>query len=394
MNSSMNPSMKLQVAFFTLTRTVINTLFRMVYPFITAFGRGLGVDFRHIARALSWRSLVGLAGPFIATFADTRGRKAGMAFGLALFALGLGVVIFQPTFLGFTLMLLLTILGKSTFDPSMQAYLGDRVAYQRRGAVLAVTELGWSSAFLVGVPVAGVLIDRFGWRAPFPILVVLGLLALAVLVASLPGDGPGGKPTPSPFANFSRVWAAPAALAGLAATAFVSLSNETVNLVFGVWLEDAFGLQVLALGGASAVIGLSELTGEGVVGFVSDRLGKKRAVTIGLVCNSLAALLLPFLGAGVQGAYLALFLFYLSFEFTFVSSIPMMTEVLPDSRATLMALNLAAASLGRALAAMFAPSLYAGETSFSGFPACALASASINLLALLAVRRVSFAGES
>lgn len=385
----MNRSMRLQVALFTLTRVVVNTLFRMVYPFITVLGRGLGVDFRHIAQAISWRSLIGLAGPFFATFADTRGRKAGMVFGLALFTFGLGFVIFWPTFLGFTLMLLLTTLGKSIFDPSMQAYLGDRVPYQRRGAVLALTELGWSAAFLIGVPVVGVLISRFGWQASFPIIAALCLVALVIYIVWLPGDGPGGERTPSPFSNFGIVWATPAALAGLATTASVSLSNETINLVFGVWLEDAFGLQVLALGGASAVIGLSELFGEGIVGFVSDRLGKKRAVTIGLICNSFAALLLPLLGSSVQGAYLALFLFYLSFEFTFVSSIPMMTEILPKSRATLMALNLASALLGRAVAAWFTPSLYA-----ISFLACAVASALINLLALLAVQRVSFDGEN
>ena len=70
------------------------------------------------------------------------------------------------------------------------------------------------------------------------------------------------------------------ALLGLTMGLFTSASNEVVNLVFGVWLEDSFGLRIAALGAASAVIGLSELGGETLsVGFTDikyiDRDGKK-----------------------------------------------------------------------------------------------------------------------
>lgn len=390
----MSGALKLQVAVFTIARMVVNTLFRMVYPFINSIGRGLGVDFRQVAQVLSWRALIGLTGPFFAALADRRGRKVGMLSGLALFTLGVGVVILRPSFLGFTVMLLVTTVGKFIFDPAIHAYIGDRVSYERRGAVLAVTELGWSGAFLLGVPIAGYLINRFGWLSPFPLIAALTLTALIILIKLLPGDAPAGRADPpgrgpkNPFANFSIVWNSKTALAGLATIVFVSMANETINLVFGVWLEDSFGLQVLALGGASAVIGLSELAGEGWVGFVTDRLGKKRAVSFGLVCNSLAALLLPVMSASVHGAFSGLFLFYLSFEFTFVSSIPMMTEILPNARATLMAFNIASASLGRAMAAWTTPPLYTVS-----FTACALAAALINLLALASVQRIRMDGE-
>jgi predicted MFS family arabinose efflux permease len=61
----------------------------------------------------------------------------------------------------------------------------------------------------------------------------------------------------------------------------------------------------------------------------------------------------------------------------------MMTEVLPQARATLMATNLAASSLGRALGAIAGPWLY-----LMGFGANALVALGINGLALLALSRV------
>ena len=60
----------------------------------------------------------------------------------------------------------------------MQAYLGDRVPYEKRGLPLALTELSWSLSFIIGVPLTGFLISKYGLTSPFPWLAGLGLLAL------------------------------------------------------------------------------------------------------------------------------------------------------------------------------------------------------------------------
>ena len=133
---------------------------RMVYPFLTVFSRGLGVDLVTLSRLLAVRSLVGMIGPLLATIADSRGRKLTMVFGLGVFTLGTSLVVFWPTIPTFAAALMLTMLGKLMFDPPMQAYIGDRVPYARRGRVLAVTELGWSLSFVIGVPLMGFLISR------------------------------------------------------------------------------------------------------------------------------------------------------------------------------------------------------------------------------------------
>jgi predicted MFS family arabinose efflux permease len=51
-------------------------------------------------------------------------------------------------------------------------------------------------------------------------------------------------------------------------------------------------------------------------------------------------------------------LFYLTFEFTIVSSLPLMSEILPSARATLLAANMALISLGRAAGAWLAPRFF------------------------------------
>ncbi len=378
-------------------RSVINTMMRMVYPFLPVFGRGLGVDLRLLTLAITIRSASGVFGPFLAMVGDIRGRKAGMLFGVGLFALGAGLLVVWPSYPAFVLALVLGIMANFVFAPSMQAFLGDRVPYERRGLVLALTELGWSLAFIIGVPLAGLLIARSGWRAPFPWLAGLGLLALVALALLLPHDRPAPTEKTNLWANLRKVLGYWPALAGVLVCIFMAASNELVNLTFGTWLEDAFSVKIAALAAASAIIGASELSGEVLVSGLVDRLGKRRAVVIGLMLNGLVVLILPLIGKTLTGALVGLFFIYLTFEFTVVSSIPLMTEVVPQARATFMSLVIAAMAIGRALGALIVPLLF-GVGSLAGSQTnlipVVLCGAVLNLAAVTALQVVKIAPAS
>ncbi|MGD0613206.1 MAG: MFS transporter [Anaerolineales bacterium] len=375
--------LRTQLPIFTLIRTVFNTLFRMVYPFLSVFARGLGVDLTTMSYALTARGLAGVFGPFAAAVADHRGRKFGMIFGVVLFTLGAALVVFWPTFPALVLSLCLTTIGNYVFGASLQAYLGDRTPYGERGRAIAVTEFGWSLAFIAGVPLMGFFIARSGWMAPFPLLTLLGVVIFAGLFLLLPNDEKPASDSPTLGANFRTVLTFAPALAGLCIGLFASTANEQVNLIFGVWLEQSFGLNITGLGLAAMVIGLSELCGEGLVATIVDRLGKPLSVAVGLCVNSVAALIIPILGRTEAGALAALFFFYISFEFTMVSCMSMMTEVLPGARATLMAFNVAFISLGRAIGAPLSTLLY-----HYGFSFATAGAVTFNLLALLALYRM------
>lgn len=355
-DSSLRPY-RFQLLAFTLTRLVINTGFRMVYPFLPVFARALGVDLQAIALAITARSVVGLTGPVVGSIGDRLGRKPAMLLGLGIFVSGMAVLVFRPTYPSLVLALLLGATGKVIFDPSMQAYLGDRVAYQQRSRSIAITEFGWSGAALLGLPIVGFVIARFGWVTPFALLAVSAAIAAFVLWRMLPKDEPNAQLHRSLITALGEIRAAPAALATLLIVLLFSAGNESVTLVFGAWLEMSFGLRVAALGAASAVIGLSELIGEGLVASITDRLGKRRSIGAGLILSAIACWMLPALSQELGGALLGLFLFFLAFEFTFVTIIALMTELVPTARATLLATNLAAAAGGRALGSIIGPFL-------------------------------------
>ena len=372
--------LRFQLLIFMVLRTILNTMHRMVYPFLAVFARGLGVDVTMLSFVLTGRSFVGIFAPVLGAIADQRGRRFGMLLGIFLFILGMSLVALAPSFVTFSIALLLGILSKYLFDPSMQAYFGDRIPYERRGTALAVTEGAWSMAFVAGVPLMGWLIARFGWNAPFPLLAGLGLLMFAVLWWIVPRSD-HAQPTATSASNVRAVLTNLPALAGISIALWASAANELVNLIFGVWLEDSFGLKIAALAGASAVIGLSELSGEGLVALTTDRLGKPRALALGLTGNILASLLLPIVGSTEIGALVGLFLFYITFEYVLVSHIPLMTEVMPTARATLLSFNVTGHSLGRMIGALVATFVY---ERFGFFPITLIAIL-FNVFALLAL---------
>ncbi|OGO31572.1 MAG: hypothetical protein A2Z16_04100 [Chloroflexi bacterium RBG_16_54_18] len=387
----------LRMLLFIIVRTLLNTAVRMVYPYLGVLQRGLGVDLRQFSIGISLRSASGIFGPFLAVVGDRYGRRSGMLLGVGMFTLGLSLVVIWPTFPAFLAMMVLTNLGNFVFLPSMQAYIGDRVPYERRGSVLAYTEFSWSFSFIFGIPLVGLVIRLFGWQAPFPFLALLGILALAGLYSLMPREAAEGKKGSDLRHNLRMVFTKPRALAGLGMAMACSAANEMINVTFGVWLEDAFQVQIAALAVSAFIIGASELGGEGLASVLVDRLGKMNSFRIGLALNTLAVLALPFLGIVLGGALAGLFLLFLTFEFCIVSIIPLMTEMLPASRATYMAAFIASIAMGRALTDLVAlPIYFSGRDSqlASGVLAVALASAGINLVSLLASRLVRLDSQS
>ena len=307
-----------------------------------------------------------------------------MLAGTLVFSLAAGLVVIHPSLVTLGAALILSLIGKYLFDPAMQAYLGDRVPYQQRGLALSFTVMGWSFAFIGGIPLMGLLISRFGWSAPFPLLLFLGMGMSLLIWRMLPDEDDHHAPASSPWANLKTVLTNSSVLAAISIALWASAANEMVNLIFGVWLEDRFSLKIAALGAASAVIGISELSGEGLVALFTDRLGKPRALGLGITASALSSVALPFLGRTEVGALIGLFFFYITFEFVMVSHVPMMTEILPGARATVMSFNLAGHSIGRGIGALLAVFIY----QTFGFTVVAGLATIFYVFALLALRKM------
>jgi predicted MFS family arabinose efflux permease len=365
------------LGFLAATRLVLNTGYRLVYPFLPAISRGLGISLDRAGALVSARNLAGAATP-LAVAAGRRSTRTLIALALTLFALGAAVTsavgAFWGAFTGFVLM----GLGKPAFDVGAMTYLADRTPYERRARYLSVLELTWSGGLLIGAPVSGWLIDRFGWEAPFWLIAALALVALGLVFRILEGgggsDGASGR---------SRALD-DSARALLVVFLLFSSAAELVFVVLGSWLELEFGLSVVELGVFAAVVGFSELTGESLTLVFADRVGKRNSVMLGLLLAITGFVAIAFIGGSLAGGLAAAALAFLGFEITIVSAFPFASEVQPGARSRYLGFIQVAMASARAAGAL------AGNPLFDAFGIGANAglAAVLNLVALGILWRV------
>lgn len=381
-STDLPPALMGQMGVAMAGRTLLNTARRFPYPFATALSRGLGVPLPAITSLIAVNQITGLLALFAGPLADQWGYRLMLISGLSLLATGMLAAGLLPFYGVVLVALFMAGLGKSVFDPALQAYVGRRVPYQRRGLVIGIIEMSWAASSLIGIPLMGLLIDRAGWRSPFWVLGALALAGVVALAKLIPA-APAETPLHGSAFNLKTTWRqlknSRVALGGLGFSFCVAAANDNLFVVYGAWLESRFALSVVALGLATTVIGVAELCGESLTAGLSDRLGLKPSLFAGLILSSLSYALLPYLGQTLPLALLALFVLFVGVEYTIVTSVSLFTEVLPEARATMMSGWLAAASLGRVSGALLGGVLW----PWGGIIPISLVSTFISGLALL-----------
>ena len=374
----------LNIGVVVLCRLVLNTARRFAYPFAPVLSRGLGVPLTSITSLIAINWATSLLGIFFGPLADRFGYRKMMIIGLVMLTAGMFAGGFLPLYGVVLITLFLAGLGKIIFDPAVQAYISERVSYHRRATAIGFLEISWAGSTLLGIPLIALLIDRVGWRAPFFAMGLLGLAGIIALVLLFPADDTSRfQPRRSvSYRDVLPILMRDKTCMGMFAYVFFfSAAIDNLFVVYGAWLEKSFSVGIVALGMATSVIGVAELAGEILVATISDRFGLKRVVVIGAVICIFTYSLLPFTGHSLFVALAALFIHFLVFEFTIISSVALATELKPEMRATVIAVFFAAAGLGRIIGALTGgPIWLAGGIFTTG-----LVSAGLTVLALISL---------
>ena len=141
------------------------------------------------------------------------------------------------------------------------------------------------------------------------------------------------------------------ALAFVAAWFLVFFAFENIQISYGSWLETRFGLTTTARGNLSTLFGVFELMASGGSSLLLDRIGKKRGVVGGLIVATIGYAILFALGStALPWALAAISISFLGFEFSVVSGVSVMSELVPTARGTMLALAVSTGAVGRMVA--------------------------------------------
>jgi len=371
----------------TFTKLVLNITRRLAYPFAPAFARGLNVELSAVTALIAMTQASSFMGPVGAWFADRYGYKIIMLAAVAMLTIGTFAAGLIPVYSVVVVSLFLAAMAKSIFDPTLQAFIGKYVPISQRGKVIGITEISWAGSTLAGIPLAGILIERFSWQVPFWILSILSLVCFFLILKFMPKDkasdrsvrpDQAAKVTP---ANWKTIFKNRQALGLFGFGFFMTLANDNLFVIYGAWLEKSYGLSLAAIGFGTIFIGLSEILGEGSTALFSDRIGLKRSVVGGTVLSAAAYMILPAADTGLGWTLAGMFLVFFSFEFTYVTSMSLGTELVPELRASTMAAFFAIAGLGRVIGAFSGGMVWSGY----GIQGISLVSGVCTTLALAAL---------
>ncbi len=345
----------IRIVIVTLSRLLLNTSRRFIYTFAPALSRFLGVPLTSITSLIAINQGTSVLGVVLAPLGDRFGYKLLMLGGLASLTAGMFAAGILPIYATLVFTVIVAGLGKTIFDPAIQAYVGVRVPFERRGLVIGILELSWAGSTIVGIPLAGLLIEKAGWQYTFIVFGALSLLFFIFILVIVPWDKGIDTPDSSQL-KMLQLWKNllknRAARGALIFSFFIGIANDNIFVIYASWLEDSFALSIVALGIGTSVIGLSEITGEVGTALFADKIGLKKAVIVGAIGSIISFILLPFFDGSLFSALIALFFIFLTFEFTVVCTLSLGTELSIDSRATMMSGIFASAGIGRMIGAI------------------------------------------
>jgi len=329
------------IAGFAATRVMGNLFVRFPYVFANRISKGLGVDVDALTLALGARELGGLVAPQAGRWVD-RGHVARVIVVGGLLA-GLSCVAAATSW--FPLFVVVMVVGgaaKISVDLAQNAWIGHNVPLGERGRVIGVVEMTWAGAFLVGVPVLGWAVERYGWKAAF---VVTGPLLALVAVGTgsrlrepdwevtddddvLPGyQEYAATLHPTISANPARL--------KRAVWAFCFLQPMAQMLIFAVngdWFVTHLGLSTAALATVTALLGVAELVGTVITVGITDRVGPLRCGMWGMAATVPPLIGIMFVGHDVVLAVGLMLLMDVAIEFAFVAVLPVVSELDVDNR--------------------------------------------------------------
>lgn len=368
-----------QLALVTVARLALTAAFRIIYPLQPFLAQQLDADLRTVSLLITVQLLASLASPLGGVLADTRGERATMAGGVAVFCAGALVCALAGDFWGFLGGYALVGLAMSLYLPAAQSYLSHRTPYSRRAFTLGVFEISWAAAALIGVAPLMQLVQSTRSAAPvFWVLLAFGLGSLALIRLALPPTARRAHASGGGVAWDTLRTGSVAAIIGV--WFLTMFGYDVFGVVQGAWLQQDYRADEARLGQVFGLVGAAELVGSLGVVFLADRFGKRRAVFAGLALTALAMAALPLAGGSWALLTPLYFAFYLCIEFAIVAAIPLTSGVAPAARATLMALVVAVNGMGRVLGSLVSEPLW----SAAGIGANTLLSAAmIGLAALL-----------
>jgi len=325
---------------------VFNNL--IITPILPDISEDLGVRVAVAGLLVTAYAVVGgVAAVFSGPFIDRVGRKPVVVAGMATLTVATALSAVAPSFLTLAAARALAGLGVACLTPAVFAAVGDYFSYEERGRAMSWVISANTSASILGVPAGALISGLVSWRWTFGVLTGLLVVFSWLLFSRLPKDAPRAVDRPAGGMN-----AIPRVLRDMPTTMalFSNYLSTSYWFVFatymGAYFHDEFGLAKWALGALTMTMGFGVLFGSNIGGRLSDRIGKRPVIIWSSAGCALFIAMVTTLSVVMALGFTFLFLFAVFGGARFASAQAIMTEMAPENRGTVMALNASGQQFG------------------------------------------------
>ena len=337
----------------TAAKAVLNTALRWAPFFLPTLAGAFGTTAAKLTTVLGLGETAGLSTLLIGRQLDSGRERTIMVAALGLAAVSsLGAL--TGNFWVFAASYVALVIAASAFTVSGHAFLSRRVPFERRARTIGVFETSWALALLVGAPSIALLINVFGWRAPF--LVLAALLAIMSLVVGLGRDD--SVPLDDANAPLVRQPLTTDAWILIGASAAIAMTGLTTIVIAGTWLDEALGVSTGGIGLVAMAFGAAEITASSSSAAFADRAGPIHSTRVALILAIVGLLVMTQAGSSLLIGALGLLLFFLGFEFSIVTSFSIVSEAMPQARGRALAANSAVGTAARGIGIVMSGLLY------------------------------------
>ncbi|MBT2603893.1 MFS transporter [Bacillus sp. ISL-53] len=300
-----------------------------IVPFENEFGWDRSVISLAFAISLF---LYGLSGPFMAALIEVLGLKKMMVLAMSTLLAGVLLTFFMQHEWQLILIWGIIIgLGSGVFLTVLSPYVANRWFEKRRGLAIGILTASTATGQLILLPVLAIIIENYSWRWAIGLILILSLIMLAIILLFMKnnpkevGTLPYGlaeekqeavtvqNKNPIAMAFQSLIEAVRVKEFWLLAGSFFICGLSTSGLIGTHFISYciSFGLPVVTAASLLSFMGIFDLIGTTVSGWLSDRFDNRWLLFWYYALRGASLVLLPFaLNEGSIGLLIIFSVFY------------------------------------------------------------------------------------
>ncbi|MGC6588827.1 MFS transporter [Paenibacillus sp. Dod16] len=227
--------------------------------------------------------------PLIMIVTAKMNQRNQLLMALGIIVLGIAFMLVLPGF-GFLMVSRVIIgIGTGVFVVSAYAIAAKLASPGRQGGAMSTVAMGYSSSLVFGVPIGRIVAASYDWKSIFWAIGILSLLAVFVVASTIPSlIGDSAVPLRNRFSHLKN----PRITITLAVTFFVFINYSVINTYIAPYLTSALPTMTDQISFILLAMGIASLVGSRLGGFMADRLGTIRTISMSMVVQIVALVLL------------------------------------------------------------------------------------------------------